>query len=152
MQDLVEIQLSLWLQILRQPCPSRYVQNLREFVGHLVPRATGGGVAGRCEREGRLRANLAEDTIRRRDCKISSRSSYHYGCRFCANPVRADTCKTFENLWDTWFHVRLGAGLRDVVKERGGCAQTSQRTQLEGGIASSRRDLTLRGVKCWASL
>ena len=93
-----------------------------------------------------------EDKIRRRDCKISSRSSYHYGCRFCANPVRADTCKTFENLWDAWFHVRLGAGLRDVVKERGGCAQTSQRTQLEGGIASSRRDLTLRGVKCWASL
>ena len=39
----------------------------------------GDGVAGRCERKGRSRANLAEDTIRGRDCKFPPRSNYSWG-------------------------------------------------------------------------
>ena len=56
-------------------------QNLRENACPLVPRAIGGGVAERCEREGRLREILTEERIGRRDCKISSRSNYPYGRR-----------------------------------------------------------------------
>ena len=47
----------------------------------LVPRAIGGGVAGGCEREGRLCQILTKEIIRRRDWKISSRSDYPYGQR-----------------------------------------------------------------------
>ena len=74
-----EVGWTLSEQILRQPCPSRYVQNLRELVGQLVPRASGGGVAGRCEREGRLRENLTEERIGRRDCKFPPRANYSCG-------------------------------------------------------------------------
>ena len=80
------------------------------------------------------------------DCKISSRSSYSYGWRFCANPVRPDPRKTFEKLCYTWFHVRMGAGSLDVVKGRKGRAKTSPWKELEVGIARSRRDLTISGV------
>ena len=81
LQDLVEVKLLLWLKVLRQPCPRRSAQNPREMVGTLVPRAIGGGVAGRCEREGRSRDLLTVERIGRRDCKISSRSNYPYGRR-----------------------------------------------------------------------
>ena len=47
----------------------------------LVPRALGGGVAGGCEREGRLCQILTKERIGRRDWKISSRSNYPYGRR-----------------------------------------------------------------------
>ena len=39
-----------------------------------------------------------------------------------------------------WFHVRLGARSRGVVKGKGGGAKISWRTKFEGGIARSRRD------------
>ena len=71
--------------------------------------------------------------------------------RFCANPLRADPRKTFEKLLDTWFHVRLGAGSLDVVNGRGGRAKTSPWTELEGGIARSRRDLTIDALEVGAN-
>ena len=48
--------------------------------------------------------------------------------------------ETFKKSLQARFHVRLGAGLSDVVKGRGGCAKISSRTRLEGGSARSRRD------------
>ena len=41
----------------------RLPEIFREIVASPIPRAIGGGVAGRCKREGRLRENLIEDTM-----------------------------------------------------------------------------------------
>ena len=72
---------SMFEQIGGQASPIRTVPNLREIAGTLVPRAFAEGVAGGCEREGRLCQILTKERFERRDCKISSRSNYSYGRR-----------------------------------------------------------------------
>ena len=51
--------------------------------------------------------------------------------------------KPSRNCVPTWFHVRLGAGLWDVVKGTGGCVKSSPRKEVQGGIARSRQDLAI---------
>ena len=62
-------------------------------------------------RRQQLRKTLTEDRTGRRNCKISSRSSYPWGCHGEGCRCGLNPCNSFEKLRSAWFHVRLGAGL-----------------------------------------
>ena len=96
----------------------------------------------RCEREGRLHEILTEGRIGELARTRQELAIPIIGVRAApmSPQIRAIPSR---NCGACWFHVRLGAGSRVVVKERGGCAKSSPRKELGGGIGRSRRDLTI---------